>query len=74
MDRYLLQHRLDARDRVCLVHFDASTQTTLNQPFMLATGEGQQQQQLEALLQADMAASSTASRMGFSEALLKEIG
>lgn len=73
MDRYLLQHRLHARDRVCLVHFDASTQTTLNQPFMLAPGEGQQQQ-LEALLQADMAASSTASRMGFSEVLLKEIG
>lgn len=68
MDRY----QLDARDRVCIVHFDATTQTILNHSFMPATGEGQQQ--LEALLQTNMASASTAARMGFNEALLKGIG
>lgn len=72
MDRYLLRHHLDARDRVCLVHFDATTQTTLHHPFMPATGGGQQQ--LEALLHANMASTSNAARMGFSEALLKCFG
>lgn len=72
INRYLLQHHLDARDRVCLVHFDATTQTTLNHPFLPAADKGQQQ--LEALLHTNMASTSNAARIGFSKALLKGFG